>query len=89
MALGASAGSIAGLVMRRAGTMAASGVVLGVGAGFAASRLLASVLYQTSRWDPASVGAAAAILVVTALAASYLPARRAARVDPARALVDG
>jgi putative ABC transport system permease protein len=87
LALGASRGDIVRLVMRHAASMAAAGVLIGSVTGLAAARALSVILYGVPPWDPLAVAAAATVLTTTALAASYLPARRASRVDPASALV--
>ncbi len=86
LALGASRGDIVALVMRQAAAIAASGLAIGVLGGLAAARALSAILYGVPPWDPLALGAAASVLVATALAASYLPARRASRLDPARTL---
>jgi len=86
LALGASRRDIVALVMKQAAAIAGAGLVAGVVTGLVAARALASVLYDVPPWDPLAIGAAGAVLTVTALAASYLPARRAARVDPATTL---
>jgi predicted permease len=86
VALGASRGDVTGMVMSQGMTMTAAGIVLGViGAAFA-TRFLAGLLYGIRPGDPLTLGAAAGTLGVVALAACYLPARRATRVDPMAAL---
>jgi ABC-type lipoprotein release transport system permease subunit len=55
-------------------------------AGLGAARSLGTILYGVPPWDPVAIATAAALLVITALGASLLPARQAARVDPARTL---
>ena len=88
VALGASAGDVVRLIIRGALGMTLAGVMLGLAGGFMASRLLGSLLFGVEATDlPTFVGAALAILGV-AMLASWLPARRAARVDPAVALRD-
>jgi putative ABC transport system permease protein len=88
MALGATGRDIAWLVMRNGGLIAAGGTALGVVAALGASRVLESILFATSPTDPAAIGAAALVLSVATLAACLVPARRAARVDPARTLTE-
>jgi putative ABC transport system permease protein len=68
--------------------MVLTGIGLGVGlvAAAAATRLVASMLFEVKASDPATYFGVAALLGVVSLAASYIPARRAARVDPASAL---
>jgi putative ABC transport system permease protein len=62
------------------------GVAIGVAAGLALTRLLASFLYGISAYDPATFIAVAVLLVAVSAAASFFPARRATRVDPIIAL---
>jgi putative ABC transport system permease protein len=75
------------LVMKQAAVIAGAGLAAGVATGLVAARALTSVLYDVPPWDPLAIAAAGVVLTVTALAASYLPARRAARVDPATTLL--
>jgi len=82
-ALGAGAADITGLVVRRGLVLAAAGVVIGLAAALALTRLMQSLLFAVRPTDPASFAAAIAVLVAVAMVASYLPARRAAAVDPA------
>jgi predicted permease len=86
MALGATAGDVVRLVLRQALRPVMMGAAIGVGAALAASRVLTSQLFGVSRTDPLTIGAVVATLIGVALAASAVPARRAAAVDPARAL---
>jgi putative ABC transport system permease protein len=86
VALGADRGAIVRLVMREGGSITLAGVVVGLSAGFVAARSLAAILYGVPAADPVSLTAAAVVLSITGLAACYIPARRAARVDPARTL---
>ncbi len=65
-----------------------SGIVLGLVAAFALTRLMTSVLYEVEPVDPLTFGSVAAFLVGVALLASYIPARRATRVDPSIVLRD-
>jgi putative ABC transport system permease protein len=88
MALGAVRSDILWLVMRQGMAIAVTGTALGLVAGLAASRSLRSILYGVSVADPLVLGGAAVVLVLTTLAACYLPARRAVAVDPARTLAD-
>jgi ABC-type antimicrobial peptide transport system permease subunit len=66
--------------------MAAGGVTIGLVAALALTRYLRTLLFEISPTDPLTLGGVAVILLLVALAASWLPARRAARVDPAVAL---
>jgi len=86
MALGASRVAIGRDVLRRAAAMAAVGLVGGLALYVWASQFIASQLFGLSALDPAVVTAACGLLVATALAAAWLPARRATRVDPTIAL---
>ena len=88
MALGATERDILWLVMRRGAWIAACGAAIGLAVGLAATRLLGSLLYGVSSYDPVTLGAATAVLAGTAMTACYLPARRAARVDPAHTLAE-
>ena len=86
LALGAQRENILWLVLRHAVTLLAFGVALGLGLAWAASSVMRSFLYGTSAYDLATVAAVVVALVACGLTASYLPARRAAGVDPAQAL---
>ncbi|MGQ0732387.1 MAG: ABC transporter permease [Acidobacteriota bacterium] len=82
MALGATAQSVRRLVLGQALRLVAGGVVAGLLAAVALTRVLESMLYETAPLDPATLAASAVLLVLVAALASYLPARRATRVDP-------
>ena len=84
--LGAGGGDILGLVVRQGLALAGCGIAIGLGAAVVLTRWLSSLLYQVSATDPAAFAASAALFLAVALAASYVPARRATRVDPAEAL---
>ncbi|HJR63200.1 MAG TPA: FtsX-like permease family protein, partial [Gemmatimonadaceae bacterium] len=86
MALGAEPGEVQRMVSRQALVVAATGVAVGLAGAVAVTRLLAALLYGVSPTDPPTLLVAAALLLVVALLASWLPARRAAGVDPAQAL---
>jgi ABC-type antimicrobial peptide transport system permease subunit len=86
MALGATAGNVRRLVMGQAMTTTALGVVLGLVGSFILMRFLQSMLYQVGSADPLTFAAVAILLFTVALLASYLPARRATKVDPIVAL---
>jgi putative ABC transport system permease protein len=86
MALGASSRDVLRMVMGNSARLVAAGLGLGLGAALALTRLMASLLFQVSATDPLTYAGIAALLSAIALLASYLPARRAARVDPMVAL---
>lgn len=86
LALGAAPAGLVRLVVRDGLRLTLIGALLGIAGGLAAGRAMASQLYQVPAWDPVTLTVAAATVVVAALAASVLPARRAARVDPLTAL---
>ena len=86
MALGASAERVVGMVVRRGATLAIAGVLLGTAASFGVMRVLQSQLFGVSARDPLTFVGVAALLGIVALIASWIPARRAARVDPLTAM---
>jgi predicted permease len=86
MALGASPASLLGLVLRQGLTLAALGLVIGLAGAMAATGLLRSMLFQVKTTDPLTYVGVALLLALVASVASYIPARRAVRVDPLRAL---
>jgi predicted permease len=86
MALGAETGAVLRMVLRQGFLLALLGIALGLIGAFAAGRWIASLLFGVAPGDPATYAAVVALLVLVALLASYLPARRAARVDPMVAL---
>ncbi len=86
MALGATPRTIALLVVRHGLIIAAAAIALGVGVALAATRVMRSLLFGVSAGDPATYAIVCALVALTALLASYIPARRAARLDPMRSL---
>jgi len=86
MALGADAGRVRLLVMRQVGSMLLVGGGIGVAAAIGLGRAARSLLYKLEGHDPTAVVLAVVLLALVALAAGYIPARRAALVDPTRAL---
>ena len=86
MTLGAQQGQVVGLVLRQGMVPIVLGLVIGIGAAAVTSRVLGGLLYGVGAKDPASFLAGAAALMVAGLVASYVPARRAARVDPNQVL---
>jgi ABC-type antimicrobial peptide transport system permease subunit len=88
MALGAGAKQVLRLVLGEGMTLAFIGLGVGLVGTYLVSRALASTLYEVTVVDPAAIGAVAAVLLISALLACYLPARRATQVDPMVALRD-
>jgi putative ABC transport system permease protein len=86
MALGALPGNIRRLVLAQVFGLIGVGVIVGLAAALAASRLLRSLLFQVSPIDPLTLGGVCVLLLAVATVAGYLPARRAARIDPVEAL---
>jgi predicted permease len=86
MAMGAEAGKVTGMVLRQGLVLAALGVAVGGGSAVGATRLMQAILFGVSPVDPLTYGLVAAGLLGVALLATWLPARRAARVDPMVAL---
>ena len=86
MALGADRGAVLRLVLTEAGSLVVVGVAVGLGLSALASRGLSSLLFGLSPVDPIAFGGASALLVFVSVAAGYLPARRASRLDPMIAL---
>ncbi len=86
VALGASRDDILRLVIGHGMALTVSGILIGLAGSLALTRVMASLLYQTSVTDALTFAASAAMFMAVALVASYLPARRAARTDPTEAL---
>jgi putative ABC transport system permease protein len=85
-ALGAQHADILRLVVGQGLVLALAGVALGIGGALALTRVMASLLFQTSTTDPTAFTSIALLFVIVALTASYIPARRATRIDPMSAL---
>jgi putative ABC transport system permease protein len=86
VALGASRRMVLGMVLKQAMLLVAAGVVLGLAGAFAAGKVLANMLYGISPRNPLLLAIACCSITVTAGLAAYLPARRAASIDPMQAL---
>jgi putative ABC transport system permease protein len=86
MSLGAQPDQVLRLVMGQGAKLALAGIVIGSAAALALTRLMRSLLFEVSPADPLTFAGIAALLVAVALAACYIPARRAMRVDPMTAL---
>jgi putative ABC transport system permease protein len=82
VALGATARDVMMIVLVEAFALSAAGVAIGVAGALATTKLMAALLFGIEPSDPATFAGIAAALMATALAGSYLPARRATRVDP-------
>lgn len=82
MALGATPRAILLLIVRHGMTVSLVGVGLGIAGAFVLTRFMASLLFGVTASDPLTFTAIAVLLTLVALAASYVPARRAARIDP-------
>ncbi len=86
LALGAAPRSVTSLVVRSGMNLTVAGVVVGIVAAVASTRVLRGMLYGVSPGDPTTLAAIVALVVIIALAACYLPARQAANIDPIEAL---
>ena len=86
MALGATTADVLRLVLSRGFALVATGVLVGAGITLGLTRLIATLLYKVSPRDPVAFGSAVLVMSFTALLALWLPAQRAARIDPARAV---
>jgi predicted permease len=86
MALGAQRGSVHLMVLREAGWLAATGIAIGMVCSLAVSTLMRGLLFGVRAWDFSTLAVVATLLAVSALVASYIPAHRAASVNPVQAL---
>jgi putative ABC transport system permease protein len=86
MALGAKPSDVLGMMVWRGTRLALTGVVIGVIGSFAATRALGDLLFGVSPTDPLTFGGVATLLTSVAILASYIPARRAMKVEPVTAL---
>jgi putative ABC transport system permease protein len=86
MAMGAQHRDVLRLVIGQGARMALIGVTVGIGAALGLTRLMANQLFGVSAHDPLTFAGVAALLVIVTVAACYIPARRAMRVDPVIAL---
>ncbi len=86
MALGAARANVLRMMLREAGIVIAAGLTVGLPTGFVLARLIRTQLFQVSPVDAGAAVAAVAAVSATALAAAFLPARRAMRIDPMKAL---
>jgi len=86
MALGAAPGRVRGMVLRQVAIMTVMGALVGVVGALGVGKSAQSMLFQVTGADPAVLALSAAVLAVVALGAGFIPAHRASRVDPMRAL---
>jgi putative ABC transport system permease protein len=89
MSLGAAPSSIVRLVLQRVGVLIAAGLAFGLAGSLWAARFVEGLLFQLEVRDPATFVSAAVMLVAVGVLAAWLPARRAARLDPATVLREG
>jgi ABC-type antimicrobial peptide transport system permease subunit len=86
MALGARPGDVSGMVLRQSGAVIGIGILAGLAGAFALTRVLSALLFQVTATDALTYAAVTAFLVLIGTVASWLPARRAAALDPLTAL---
>ena len=86
MALGAAHGSVYRLILKEAGWLASIGIALGAAGSVAAATLARKLLFGVSSWDVPTLFAVATVLGIASVVASFVPARRAASVNPVEAL---
>ena len=86
MALGAQPANVLRMVIREGMLLAGAGIAIGIGGALALGRVLQSLLFEIKPTDPATFVVVAMVLLIVALAACYVPARRAMRIEPMEAL---
>jgi putative ABC transport system permease protein len=86
MALGARAADVLQLIVRQGMALVLIGLAVGAAGALALTRVMASLLFDVKPWDPLTLTSVSMLLAAVAFAASYIPARRATRVDPMIAL---
>jgi ABC-type antimicrobial peptide transport system permease subunit len=86
MALGARPRDVAGMVLRQSGVVVGAGLLVGLAGALGLSRLMASILFQVTATDALTYAAVTAFLLAVAAVATWVPARRAAALDPTAAL---
>jgi ABC-type antimicrobial peptide transport system permease subunit len=86
IAVGANPGRVITMILRETGGLVISGLAVGAGLAYAASRLIHSRLYGVAPQDPLTLALATMLLLLVAFSAAYLPARRASKLDPMAAL---
>jgi ABC-type antimicrobial peptide transport system permease subunit len=86
LALGAQPGQVRSMILRESTWLTSVGIIVGIGAALGLTRLVKSMLYGVTPNDPVTLGAGVALLLAIALVAAWIPARRAASVQPMEAL---
>ncbi len=86
VALGAAPKNVAAFILRQGVGLALTGIVIGLGGALALTRFMQSIIFGVGAFDPFTIAGVSILLVAIAVAASYLPARRASRIDPVQAL---
>ncbi len=86
MALGAERRFVYELILKEAGWLTLAGIAVGLVGAVAAANFMGSLLFGVKSWDTSTLAAVAAVLGLSAILASFIPARRAARVNPLEAL---
>jgi macrolide transport system ATP-binding/permease protein len=86
IALGAQRGSVYRLILAEAGRLIATGIGIGLLAAVGTATLMSKLLFHTQPWDAGTLAAVSTVLAISAISASFLPARRAAAVEPTEAL---
>jgi ABC-type antimicrobial peptide transport system permease subunit len=86
MALGAERGDILRMVLREAGILMIVGIVIGIAASLAGAQITRSLLFGIAPRNPLTIAAMSGVLLLTGLFAAWIPARRAASIDPMQAL---
>ncbi|MGH9320024.1 MAG: FtsX-like permease family protein, partial [Vicinamibacteria bacterium] len=86
MALGAETADVSGMFLRHAAFLSGIGIAVGLAGAFGLTRLMSTLLFNVSPVDPMTYGVVSVLLIVIALVASYIPARRASGIDPTEAL---
>lgn len=86
MALGVERSTVARMVLRQCAVLAVTGLFIGVTGALLGAKLLESILYELPARDPLTLALSAGVMLAMSMAAGYLPARRASRVDPLTAL---
>jgi putative ABC transport system permease protein len=89
MAIGAEPQNIFSLIVGNGLRLSTAGIVLGVAVAFGLTRLMSSMLVNVKPSDPATFGFMAALFLIIAFAASWIPAQRASKLDPTKALREG